>query len=69
MARKPTQSAPPTPRWATMDEVADYLRLTKRTVRQMRRDGRLRAYELGPRVVRFDLNEIDAAMGRQVGAA
>ena len=69
MARKPAASpAPLTPRWATMDEVAEYLRLTKRTVRDMRRDGRLKGYSLGERVVRFDLNQVDAALGHEVVA-
>jgi hypothetical protein len=34
-----------------------------------RRGGRLKAYSMGHRIVRFDLNEVDAAMGREVGGA
>lgn len=49
-------------RWATYKQVAEYLGVIERTVRLMVADGRLTAYYLGKRVVRFDLNEVDAAM-------
>jgi excisionase family DNA binding protein len=49
-------------RWATTQKAADYLGVTDRTIRQMVADGRLRAYRSGGRVVRIDLNELDAAM-------
>jgi excisionase family DNA binding protein len=46
----------------TMKDVAQYLGVTVRTVRTMVIDGRLRAYQLGPRVIRFRRSEIDAAL-------
>jgi hypothetical protein len=50
-------------RWASAKETAAYLGLkTTRTLRVMVVDGRLQQYNLGPRIVRFDLNEVDAAM-------
>ncbi|WP_372493970.1 excisionase family DNA-binding protein [Mycolicibacterium neoaurum] len=49
-------------RWATTQKAAEYLGVTDRTIRQMVADGRLRAYRSGGRVVRIDLNELDAAM-------
>jgi excisionase family DNA binding protein len=50
-------------RWATAKETAAYLGLkTTRTLRVMVADGRLTQYNLGPRIIRFDLDEIDAAM-------
>ena len=50
-------------RWATVDQVAEHLGVSDRTVRNMEEDGRLTAYRgLGNRILRFDLNEIDAAM-------
>ena len=52
----------PQRRYAKLKEAADYLDLTERTVRQMIADGRLTGYRLGDRVVRVDLNEVDAAM-------
>lgn len=46
----------------TIKDVAQYLGITVRTVRTMVIDGRLRAYQLGPRVIRFRRSEIDAAL-------
>ncbi len=54
-------------RYATIRETAVYMRLNERTVRVMIEDGRLRAYRMGPRIVRLDLNEIDAAMTPRTG--
>jgi excisionase family DNA binding protein len=55
-------------RWATYQQTADYLGVTTRTIRQMVEDGRLTQYSLGPRVVRFDLGEVDAAMTPKASA-
>jgi excisionase family DNA binding protein len=49
-------------RWASVKDTAAYIGVTTRTMRQMVADGRLTQYRLGPRIVRFDLNEVDAAM-------
>lgn len=49
-------------RYATINQTAEYLGVTDRTVRQMIADGRLTAYRNGPRIVRLDLAEVDAAM-------
>jgi excisionase family DNA binding protein len=46
----------------SMQDAATYLRVTTRTVRTMVLDGRLKAYQLGPRVIRFRRSEIDAAL-------
>lgn len=57
---------------ATMLSIADtarYLNVTTRTVQQMIADRRLRAYSLGPRVVRLRLDEINAALRPYGGAA
>jgi len=63
-ARRPEQAAEQVAgrRWATTRKAADYLGVTDRTIRQMVADGRLRAYRSGGRVVRIDLNELDASM-------
>lgn len=55
-------------RYVKIAEAAEYLDVTTRTVRQMVADGRLTAYRSGSRLVRLDLNEIDAAM-RPFGGA
>ena len=49
-------------RWANLRLTAEYIGVCERTVRLMVEDGRLTQYSLGPRIVRFDLNEVDAAM-------
>jgi excisionase family DNA binding protein len=54
----------PTPRrrYVSVLEAAEYLGVTDRTIRQMVSDGRLTAYRNGRKLVRLDLNEIDARM-------
>lgn len=49
-------------RYVRVAEAAQYLDVTDRTIRQMIADGRLTGYRSGGRLVRLDLNEIDAAM-------
>lgn len=56
-------------RYVKIAEAADYLQVTERTIRQMIADGRLTGYRSGGRLVRLDLNEIDAAMQPFGGAA
>ena len=48
--------------YATQKQAAEYLGVTERTVRQMIGDGRLIGYRSGKRLVRVDLDEVDAAM-------
>jgi excisionase family DNA binding protein len=50
-------------------DAAEYLQVTDRTIRQMIPDGRLTGYRSGNRLVRVDLNEVDAAMRPFGGAA
>lgn len=49
-------------RYVSPQQAAEYLGVTSRTIRQMISDGRLTGYRSGARLVRLDLNEIDAAM-------
>ena len=56
-------------RYAKLKEAAAYLNVTERTVRQMIADGRLTGYRNGNRLVRVDLNELDARMQPFGGAA
>lgn len=56
-------------RYAKLSEAAKYLGVTDRTIRQMIADGRLVGYRSGKRLVRVDLNEVDAAMRPFGGAA
>ena len=58
----------PTRRYVTLAVAGDYLGVTPRTIRQMIADGRLTGYrsvqpgKSSSRLVRVDLNELDAAM-------
>ncbi|MGV9796062.1 excisionase family DNA-binding protein [Gordonia sp. NPDC003422] len=56
-------------RWATIQETAAYIGVTPRTIRQMIADGRMRGYRNGHKVIRVDLNEVDASMTPMGGAA
>jgi excisionase family DNA binding protein len=49
-------------RYVKPSEAAEYLGVTTRTIRQMIADGRLTGYRSGARLVRIDLNQLDAAM-------
>ena len=49
-------------RWTNVKDTAAYLGVTPRGLRLMVADGRLTQYTLGKAVVRFDLDEVDAAM-------
>ena len=46
----------------TAADVAAYLNTTNKTIWNMVADGRLKAYRLGPRIVRFRRSEVDAAL-------
>jgi excisionase family DNA binding protein len=46
----------------TVQDVAEYLGVSSHTVRNMISDGRLRAYTLGPRILRLRCSEVDAAL-------
>lgn len=71
MQKEPEMADTLTPRrrYAKLAEGAAYLNVTPRTIRQMIADGRLTGYRSGSRLVRVDLNEIDAAMRPFGGAA
>jgi excisionase family DNA binding protein len=46
----------------SVKDVAAYLHVTPRTVYTMMADGRLKAYKIGYRLIRFRRDEVDAAM-------
>lgn len=56
MAQKATER-----RYLTVAQAAEYIGVTDRTVRAMTNDGRLTAYRLGDQIVRFRVEDIDAA--------
>ena len=46
----------------SVSDIAKYLGVTTRTVYVMIADGRLKAYKIGYRIIRFRRDEVDAAM-------
>lgn len=53
----------------TIADAADYLAVTPLTIRRRIQAGELKAYRVGPRIVRVDLNEIDALLEPVGGVA
>lgn len=49
-------------RYAKITDAADYLAVNPITIRAMINDGRINGYRSGTRLIRVDLNEIDALM-------
>jgi excisionase family DNA binding protein len=56
-------------RYVNIQQAADYIGVNPATIRAMHADGRLTRYQLGPRIIRVDLNEIDALMAGETGGA
>lgn len=52
----------------TLDQAAELLAVSPRTVRRMISDGTLTGYRLGPRLLRVDAGEIDR-LGHRIDAA
>jgi excisionase family DNA binding protein len=48
-------------RWASMKQTADYMGVSLRTVREWISQGSIPGYRINARVIRVDLNEVDAA--------
>jgi excisionase family DNA binding protein len=47
-------------RWGSIEEVAEYLSVSRDTVRRMISSGELPARRFGKRLIRLDLDEVDA---------
>jgi excisionase family DNA binding protein len=56
-------------KYVSILQAAEYLGVTDRTIRKMIADGRLTGYRSGKRLVRVDLNQVDAALKPFGGAA
>jgi excisionase family DNA binding protein len=59
-AKEASQKLPKRP--LTRKEVADFLQVSTRTVDRMCEDGKLKYWKLGPRYIRFNLEDVLAAM-------
>lgn len=54
------QTTPPRRRWASLTLGADYIGVSEKTVRRLIASGAITGYRVGPRLLRIDLNEVDA---------
>jgi hypothetical protein len=62
MPKPAPQSILPTRRWASTKRAGTYAGVTDRTIREWVALGLITGYRVNARVIRVDLNEIDAAM-------
>jgi excisionase family DNA binding protein len=51
-----------TPRLASISVAADEANVCPRTVRRWISTGRLKAYQVGPKLIKVDLNDLDAML-------
>ena len=58
----PTRNQAQSRRWAAQAEAAAYLDITPKTLRRMVAEGKVTGYRMGPRLIRFDLDELDSLM-------
>lgn len=49
------------PRWASLSEAAEYIHVSPTTMRRMIASGEITGFRVGPRLIRVDLNQLDAA--------
>lgn len=64
MRSQNTATPPPARRWASKEQAADYIGVCDKTLRRYIAQGIIPAHRLGKRLIRLDLNEVDAAMAR-----
>ena len=51
-------------RYLNSQGAADYLGMSAETLRALRREGTIPCTQLGPRMIRYDIDLVDAAMRR-----
>lgn len=56
-------------RYASLQEAAEYLGCHERTIRRLIATGKLTGYRIGRKLLRIDLNELDAAAEPTTGGA
>lgn len=53
---------PQHPRWATKPQAAEHVHVHPETIDSWVQAGLITAYRCGPRLIRYDLNELDAML-------
>jgi len=59
---KPAEASKVSACIATIEQAADFAGHSQRTIRRDIDEGRLRGYRFGPRLVRVDLDEVEALL-------
>lgn len=62
MASHTSPQPRPSRRFASIPEAANYAGCHPRTIRRRIADGSIAGYRLGPRLIRVDLDELDASL-------
>lgn len=62
MSRSPATPNKPVRRLESIQNAAAYADVSPKTIRRRISDGSLTGYRMGPRLVRVDLNELDAML-------
>jgi excisionase family DNA binding protein len=50
------------PRWASLDAAATHIAVSRKSIRRMISEGKITGYRAGDRLIRVDLNELNALM-------
>ena len=58
----PRSTALPTRHFVSIEQAAEYTGLSTKTIRRRISDGTLTGYRAGPKLMRVDLNEVDAML-------
>ncbi len=61
-ATAPVKPSQPARRYVPIAVAADYVPCSPKTIRRRISDGSLTGYRMGPRLIRVDLNELDALL-------
>lgn len=59
-----TRAARQSRRYASIDQAAQLVGVSSRTIRRRIADGSIAGYRFGPRVIRVDLDEVDSLLKR-----
>jgi len=68
MRKQPAPQSSPK-RLVTVADAASYAAVTTKTLRRRISDGTITGYRFGPRLIRVDLNELDAMVLRPIPTA
>ena len=59
-----TRAARQSRRYASIDQAAQLVGVSSRTIRRRIADGSIAGYRFGPRIIRVDLDEVDSLLKR-----